>query len=70
MISLKVNAASSFAQTLNFACRSYLETEVQTYLAEREEQKGIPLGEMVNGLLKQEVKPDWKAFRATAFGVR
>jgi hypothetical protein len=34
----------------------YLDAEVQTYLAERAAQKGIPLGEMVNGLLKQEIR--------------
>ena len=34
----------------------YLDTEVQTYLAARAAQKGIPLGEMVNGLLKQEIR--------------
>jgi hypothetical protein len=35
---------------------TYLDTEVQKYLAERAAQKGIPLGEMVNGLLKQEIR--------------
>jgi hypothetical protein len=34
----------------------YLDSEVQTYLADRAAQKGIPLGEMVNGLLKQEIQ--------------
>jgi len=34
----------------------YLEAEVQKYLAERAAQKGVPLGELVNGLLKQEIK--------------
>jgi hypothetical protein len=34
----------------------YLDTDVQTYLAERPAQNGIPLGEMVNGLLKQEIR--------------
>jgi hypothetical protein len=34
----------------------YLNAEVQTYLAERAAQKGIPLGEMVNRLLKQEIE--------------
>ena len=33
----------------------YLDSDVQTYLAERAAQKGIPLGEMVNGLLKHEI---------------
>jgi hypothetical protein len=35
----------------------YLNADVQAYLAELAAQKGIPLGEMVNSLLKQE-NPD------------
>jgi len=34
----------------------YLEPAVQNYLAERAANKGIPLSEMVNGLLKQEIQ--------------
>jgi hypothetical protein len=34
----------------------YLNTDVQNYLTERAAQKGIPLGEMVNSLLKQEIQ--------------
>ena len=34
----------------------YLEADVQTYLAERAAHKGIPLGEMVNGMLKQVIQ--------------
>jgi hypothetical protein len=34
----------------------YLHADVQAYLAERAAQKGIPLGEMVNTLLKQEIQ--------------
>ena len=34
----------------------YLDSDVQTYLAERAAQKGIPLGEMVNGLLEREIQ--------------
>lgn len=34
----------------------YLNPSVQTYLAERAAQKGVPLGEMVNSLLEQEIK--------------
>ena len=34
----------------------YLSPDVQNYLAERAAQKGIPLGEMVNALLKQEIQ--------------
>jgi hypothetical protein len=34
----------------------YLNADVQAYLAERAAQKGIPLGEMVNTLLKHEIR--------------
>lgn len=34
----------------------YLDADVQNYLAQRAAQKGIPLSEMVNGLLKQEIQ--------------
>ena len=34
----------------------YLDSDLQAYLAERAAQKGIPLSEMVNGLLKQEIQ--------------
>ena len=34
----------------------YLDADVQAYLAERAAEKGIPLSEMVNGLLKQEIR--------------
>jgi hypothetical protein len=34
----------------------YLNADIQAYLAERAAQKGIPLGEMVNTLLKQEIQ--------------
>jgi hypothetical protein len=34
----------------------YLDSDVQSYLAQRAAQKGIPLSEMVNGLLKQEIQ--------------
>ena len=34
----------------------YLNPDVQAYLTERAAQKGIPLGEMVNTLLKQEIQ--------------
>ena len=34
----------------------YLNADVQAYLAERSIQKGIPLGELVNTLLKQEIQ--------------
>jgi hypothetical protein len=34
----------------------YLNADIQAYLSERAAQKGIPLGEMVNTLLKQEIE--------------
>lgn len=34
----------------------YLDDEVQTYLAERAIQKGVPLEELVNDLLKREIQ--------------
>ena len=34
----------------------YLDADIQSYLAQRAAQKGIPLSEMVNGLLKQEIQ--------------
>ena len=34
----------------------YLDADVQRYLEERAADKGVPLGEMVNGLLKQEIE--------------
>lgn len=34
----------------------YLDADVQRYLAERAAEKGIPLGEMVNQVLKREIR--------------
>lgn len=34
----------------------YLDADVQQYLTERAADKGVPLGEMVNGLLKREIQ--------------
>jgi len=34
----------------------YLDEEIQRYLSEKAEEKGVPLGEMVNGLLKGEIQ--------------
>jgi len=34
----------------------YLNADVEAYLTECAAQKGIPLGEMVNALLKQEIQ--------------
>jgi hypothetical protein len=34
----------------------YLDSDVQTYLAERAASKGVALNELVNGLLKQDIE--------------
>ena len=34
----------------------YLDADVQRYLTERAADKGVPIGEMVNGLLKREIQ--------------
>ena len=34
----------------------YLDADVQRYLTERAADKGVPLGEMVNALLKREIQ--------------
>jgi len=34
----------------------YLDADVQRYLTARAADKGVPLGEMVNGLLKREIQ--------------
>jgi hypothetical protein len=34
----------------------YLDADVQSYLAVLAAHKGVPLGEIVNGLLKQEIQ--------------
>jgi hypothetical protein len=34
----------------------YLDADVQHYLTERAADKGVPLGELVNGLLKREIQ--------------
>ena len=34
----------------------YLDADIQRYLADRAAANGVPLGEMVNGLLKREIQ--------------
>ncbi len=34
----------------------YLDADIQSYLSERTAQKGIPLNDMINSLLKQEIE--------------
>ena len=34
----------------------YLNADIQAYLIERAAQRGLPFGEMVNALLKQEIQ--------------
>jgi hypothetical protein len=45
-----------FRQGAEIRLPIYLDSDVKKYLAERAAQKGIPLGEMVNSILKQEIR--------------
>ena len=45
-----------FRPNLDIRMPIYLDEDVQRYLSERATQKGVPLGELVNGLLKQEIQ--------------
>lgn len=45
-----------FRPTSELCFPIYLTADVQNYLTERAAQKGIPLGEMVNTLLKQDIQ--------------
>ena len=45
-----------FRPNAEFRLPVYLNAEVQNYLVERAAQKGVPLGEMVNALLKHEIE--------------
>ena len=45
-----------FRPTAEIRLPIYLNSDVQTYLTERAAEKGVPLGDMVNRLLKQEIE--------------
>ncbi len=45
-----------FRPNAELALPIYLSADVQAYLAERAASKGMPLSEMVNALLKQEIQ--------------
>lgn len=45
-----------FRQDAEMRLPIYLEAAVQRYLEELAADKGVPLGEMVNGLLKHEIE--------------
>lgn len=45
-----------FKQDAELRLTVYLDSDVQRYLAERAADKGIPLSEMVNTLLKREIQ--------------
>lgn len=45
-----------FRQDAELRLPIYLDPDVQKYLAELAAHKGEPLGEIVNGLLKQEIQ--------------
>jgi hypothetical protein len=34
----------------------YLDADIQRYLVEKADSKGVPLNDLVNGLLKQEIQ--------------
>jgi len=45
-----------FKAEAEFRLPIYLDADVQRYLSERAADKGVPLGEMVNSLLKREIQ--------------
>ncbi len=45
-----------FKANAEFRLPIYLDADVELYLVERAADKGVPLGEMVNGLLKREIQ--------------
>ncbi len=45
-----------FKADAEFRLPIYLDADVELYLTERAADKGVPLGEMVNGLLKREIQ--------------
>ena len=45
----KGERGKSFRPNVEIRLPIYLDSDIQSYLAERAAQKGIPLGEMVNG---------------------
>jgi hypothetical protein len=45
-----------FRPDAEFRLPIYLDADVQNYLAERAAEKGVPLNEMVNGLLKRDIQ--------------
>ena len=45
-----------FKQDSELRLPVYLDSDVQRYLAERAADKGVPLGEMVNTLLKRDIQ--------------
>jgi|SRR5271165_1256749 len=52
----KGKRGKSFRPNVEIRLPIYLDSDIQSYLAERAAQKGIPLGEMVSGLLKREIQ--------------
>ena len=45
-----------FKQDAELRLPVYLDSDVQRYLAERAADQGVPLGEMVNTLLKRDIQ--------------
>lgn len=52
----KAERGKFFRPNVELRLPIYLDANIQTYLAERAAEKGVPLGEMVNALLQQEIQ--------------
>jgi hypothetical protein len=52
----KGERAKFFRSSAEIRLPIYLNPDIQAYLAERAAHQGMPLGEMVNALLKQEIR--------------
>jgi hypothetical protein len=52
----KAEGGKFFRPSAELRLPIYLDANIQAYLAERAAEKGVPLGEMVNALLQQEIQ--------------
>ena len=52
----KSERARFFKANAELRLSIYLDADVELYLTERAADKGVPLSEMVNGLLKREIQ--------------
>lgn len=53
---IKAERGKFFRPNAELRLPIYLDANIQTYLAERAAEKGVPLSEMVNALLQQEIQ--------------